>query len=279
MLISKARFVKNAEEKFVSIAEVSKDTYDHHFRGFLYCPTPSCSAKVVYINSASAHFRTWQYHSHNEGCMYHFERRWVERDFQLTDVTIGYEFEQRQMALNRAYQSMRFPEEYTPLKSVAIQIPTRFRKKTITGEQISLFDENTLQSLKRKRLPLRRKYVSKINGNDIGKQKLVMGYIKNVDLKLDVAKITLFENEKEIDIVFEDAFIEEEKNKKYLNKFGVIQQFEENNPELAFAGIGEVRFNRKTNRFEHQIFFGTDFRIENMDLLVLSSKMTLNGKE
>lgn len=284
MLIAEARLVKEANEKLVPIQEVSKQLYDQYFRGFLYCPTPGCPAKLVYINSDRAHFRTWKYYAHHEGCVYYFERRWVERDVQFSDVTVGFEYERRQMALSRAYRAMRFPEELPVLKTVKRatvenQKPTLQRRKSITGIQTTLFDDETWESLKRKRPPLRRKFVSKINENDIGQHKLVMGYVHKIELLEDVAKITLVENDKEIDIVFEQAFTEESKNNSYLNKFGVIQHVADQNPETAFAGIGEVRFNPTTNRFEHQIFFGTDFRIEDMDLLVLSARVALGELE
>ena len=275
MLIAEARLVKNTEEKLVNIQEVSKQQYDTNFRGFLYCPTPGCPAKLVYINSDRAHFRTWKYHAHHEGCVYHFERRWVGRDFQIADVTVGFEFERRQMALSRAYRAMRYPEELP----VDVQKPTLPRRKRITGIQTTLFDDETWRELKRKRPSLRRKYVSKINENDIDQHKLVMGYVQKIELIEDVAKITLLESDKEIDIVFEQSFTAESKNNSYLNKFGVIQHFADQNPKPAFAGIGEVRFNRTTNRFEHQIFYGTDFRIEDMDLLELSAKMALSELE
>lgn len=284
MLIAEARLVKNAEEKLVNIQEVSKQLYDTNFRGSLYCPTPGCPAKLVYINSEKAHFRTWKYYSHHENCVYHFDRRWVDRDYQFTDVTVGFEFERRQMALSRAYRAMRFPQESPVVKTVKrttvdVQKPTLSKRKRVTGIQTTLFDDETWQSLKRKRPPLRSKYVSKINENDIGKHKLVMGYVQKVELIEDVAKITLLESDKEIDIVFELAFIAESKNNNYLNKFGVIQHFFDQTPDPVFAGIGEVRFNRTTNRYEHQIFYGTDFRIEDMDLLALSTKMALGEME
>ncbi len=283
MLIAEARLVKNAEEKLVNIQEVSKQQYDHNFRGFLYCPTPDCPAKLVYINSDRAHFRTWKYNSHHESCTYHFDRRWEERDYQFVDVTVGFEFERRQVALSRAYRLMRYPGKLSAIKTVnrttvPVRKPTVIKRKGQTGIQTTLFDDETWQGLKRKRTPLRSKYVSKINENDIGKHKLVMGYVQKVELTADVAKITLLESAKEIDIVFEQAFFAESKNNSYLNKFEVIQYFAEQTPKPTFAGIGEVRFNRLTNRYEHQIFFGTDFRIENLDLLVLSTKMTLNEK-
>lgn len=106
-----------------------------------------------------------------------------------------------------------------------------------------------------------------------------MGYVQKVELIEDVAKITLLESDKEIDIVFEQSFIAESKNNSYLNKFGVIQHFANQKPEPVFVGIGEVRFNRTNNRYEHQIFYGTDFRIEDLDLLVLSAKMALSELE
>lgn len=285
MLIADARLVKNAEEKLVNIKEVSKQMYDTNFRGYLYCPTPGCPAKLLYINSDRAHFRTWKYHSHHELCVYHFERRWVDRDYQFEDVTVGFEFQRRQIALSRAYRVIRFPEEELPaLKTeisteLIVQKPTLSRRRRVTGIQTTLFDDETLQGLMRKRPPLRRKFVSMINANDIGKHKLVMGFVQKVELIEDVAKITLLESDKEIDIVFERSFTSEPKNNSYLNKFGVIHHFADQNPEVAFAAIGEVRFNRKTNRFEHQIFYGTDFRIEDMDLLALSAKMVLGGME
>ncbi|ATP40590.1 hypothetical protein CSE16_11310 [Solibacillus sp. R5-41] len=285
MLIADARLVKNAEEKLVNIQEVSKLLYDTNFRGFLYCPTPGCPAKLLYINSDRAHFRTWKYHLHLESCVYHIERRWVDRDYQFADVTDGFEFQRRQVALSRAYRAMRFPEEELPnLKTrnrttVVVQKPTLSRRRRVTGIQTKLFNDEILQSLERKRPPLRRKYVSMINANDVGKHKLVMGFVQKVELIKDVAKITLLESDKEIDIVFERSFTAESKNSSYLNKFAVIQHLADQNSETAFTAIGEVRFNRKTNRFEHQIFFGTDFRIEDMDLLTLSAKMVLGELE
>lgn len=281
MLIADARLVKNAVEKLVNIQEVSKQQYDTNFRGFLYCPTPNCPAKLVYINSDTAHFRTWKYHAHHEQCIYHFERRWIERDDQFADATVGFEFQRRQEALSRAYQVLRFPDELPILNTETgtVQKPTLSRRKRVSGIQTTLFDVETLQGLTKKRPPLRRKFVSMINANDIGKHKLVMGFVQKIELIEDVAKITLLESDKEIDVVFEQSFTAEPKNNSYLNKFAVIQQVVEKNAEIAFTAIGEVRFNRKTNRFEHQIFFGTDFRIENMDLLVLSAKMALREQE
>ncbi|MEG0439531.1 MAG: hypothetical protein RR587_09885 [Solibacillus sp.] len=285
MLIADARLVKNAEEKLINIQEVSKQLYDTNFRGFLYCPTPGCPAKLLYINSDKAHFRTWKYHAHHERCEYHSERRWVGHDDQIEDVTVGFEFQRRQIALSRAYRAIRFPEEELPaLKTenrteLIVQKPTLSRRRRVTGVQTKLFDDETLQGLMRKRPPLRRKFVSMINSNDIGKHKLVMGFVQKVELIEDVAKITLLESDKEIDIVFERSFTAESKNSSYLNKFAALQHITDQNLEIAFVAIGEVRLNHKTNRFEHQIFFGTDFRIEDMDLLALSAKMALDGME
>lgn len=102
----------------------------------------------MYINSDRAHFRTWKYHSHHEDCVYHFNRRWGDRDYQFTDVTVGFEFERRQMALSRAYRAMRFSQELPIIKTVKratvdVQKPTLQMRKKVTGVQTTLFDDGT----------------------------------------------------------------------------------------------------------------------------------------
>lgn len=197
------------------------------------------------------------------------------------DVTGGFEFERRQEALSRAYYEMQFTEGLPVIKtgknlSGTAQKRALSRRRRITGTQTMLFDDKTMQSLTRKRPPLKRKYVSMINANDIGKHRLVMGFVQKVELIDNVAKVTLLESDREIDIIFEESFIAESKNQSYLNKFAVIQHLADHHLEIAFTAIGEVRFNRNNDRFEQVILFGTDFRIEDMDLLVFAAKMELN---
>lgn len=281
MRIPEARLNVGANPTLISLSDVTREKYYKELRGNLYCPTPNCNAKLIYSSGEKSHFRTWQYNLHSPNCKYGFDHYTVEKE-QTTavDVMVGIEFERRQKALSEAYSILTMSEEekksFEKLKTqnISNHNPKKNGRKESQGIQLTLFDEQTARQLLKRRGPnLKKRKVSQLDSSHIGKNCLLMGYINKVKLQGEIAIITVLEDQKEIRVMFEEAFIKEPRNGIYLNKFGAIERLLKRQQIIPFTGIGEVRQNHITQELEFVIFFGTDFRIDNNDLYALAIRM------
>ncbi|MFJ8260341.1 hypothetical protein ACIQ4I_00065 [Rummeliibacillus sp. NPDC094406] len=278
MKIREARLITGSNTRLLSLNEATKEKYYKEFRGNLYCPTPNCQARIVFSSGGKPHFRTWQYNRHSENCPYDFDHYPVEREESVAvDVIVGISYDRRQKALNEAYkwltmseEEKKFLEEMTP-NNISKKNPEKIGRKPSQGVQLSLFDEQTNQGLLKPRGPnLKKRRVSQLDSSFVGKNCLLMGYIKSIKLQDEVAIIKVLEDQKDITVVFEEAFIKEPRNRGYLHKFEAIKRLQKHQRSIPFTGIGEVRENSKTQALEFVIYFGTDFRIDNKDLYALA---------
>lgn len=280
MRIPEARLNISSNPTLISLSDVSREKYYKEFRGNLYCPTPNCNAKLIYSSGTKSHFRTWKYNSHADNCKYGFVHYSVENERPTVDVMVGIEFERRQKALNEAYTILTMSEEEeTSLNQIKVQNvsnrnPKQRKRKESQGIQLTLFDEQTARQLLKRRGPnLKKRKVSQLDSSHVGKTCLLMGYVKRIKLQDEVANITVLEDQKDIKVVFEEAFIKDPSNRTYLYKFDAIEKLLKHRPNIPFTGIGQVRQNSKTQELEFAIFFGTDFRIDNMNLHSLAVQM------
>ena len=172
-------------------------------------------------------------------------------------------YKRRQRALRDAFELMGNTKEQQ-IESK----PTKPRKQSI-GEQLQLFDADTWEELKWIRGPkLRKRFVSQLSFRDIGEIRLVMGELVEVTLIGPVARLTVSEKNQKIDIVFDRAFIEEPFNNQYLNNFYILQSY----IGKAFTCVGTIRSSEEIGRLQCHIQFGTDFKVDNLNLVEVAYK-------
>lgn len=274
MRMMSARYINDEQNSLINLREMTTKDYENIYKGFLFCPTKGCFARVTYSGGNTPHFRTWKLEEHKSGCLHEFDRipirRGVETDNSFS-VDIGYD--RRQNALKDAFKLMNMTnEELKEQKkkkserkktnpTVQGKVKNADVKTTLVGgeltEEITGFRGRNLS----------KRYVDTISNSDIGEIRLVMGEVTGIRQVDNVAKIFIERNDVRINVVFEEAFIAEPSNSSYLNKFGAIEKYIDDYEEVQFTGIGEIRRNIRTEELELVIYSGTDFKIDNADMV------------
>ncbi|MEK4230271.1 hypothetical protein [Solibacillus sp. FSL H8-0538] len=198
----------------------------------------------------------------------------LEREPKSVHIMATLHYERRQRALRDAYKLFQQAEQKEhELVHPSLPLPkekkiTRTKKQSI-GEQLALFDQQTLDELKWIRGPkLRKRFVSQLSIRDIGETRLVMGEFVNIELVGQVAVLTVAENNQYIAIVFDRSFIEESFNRQYLNNFYVLQPY----IGKPFTGVGIIRPGKDIGELYCSIQYGTDFRVDNLNLVEIAYK-------
>ncbi|WP_318617058.1 hypothetical protein [Sporosarcina sp. YIM B06819] len=190
-------------------------------------------------------------------------------------------YNRRQNALQDAFVQMNLTEEEKEIQQKN-RAATGARKKerevtnakrNASSIQMVLFDGDIYEDeLLLRRRNIFKRFVDEITPSDIGEIRLIMGNVKSIQQRGEVAEIVIENNNETITVVFEEAFIAEPLNSSYLNKFWSIARFLDQLGQVQFTGIGDVRENVKMNRLELVIYAGTDFRINNWDMFVVAGR-------
>ena len=189
-----------------------------------------------------------------------------QRERKSAHIMATLHYERRQRALRDAFilcEQILFEDK--PIIHVNLPVKRKVRtKKNVTGEQLLLFDQQTMDDLKWIRGPkLRKRFVSQLTIRDIGKIHLVMGILIKVELKGKVAVLTVVEKNQSITIRFGEAFIEEPFNHQYLNQFYILQSY----IGKVFTGVGAIQSSNEVGKLQCFIQYGTDFRVDNLNLV------------
>mgnify|MGYP005606416951 FL=1 len=273
MRILQGRYLVGGTEKVVHLSEMNKQKYQKRFKGKLYCPTEGCLALLSYSAGKKAHFKTWRLRHHSTDCIYNRERAIVQSSHKEAEATIS--GNRRQNALRQAakmFEGSKFEKESKAQQNIAPRLSKRQRKNNI---QLTLYDDLLKDDALVKRGAIRKKFVDELTLKDVGQVRLVLGYIDSMELVNSVAELVIQYNNKQVKVVYPEAFIKERLNRSYLNKFGVIFKALESEQPPTFMGIGEIQYTDK-QAMELIIYNGTDFRINNMDLS-LFAKQYANG--
>ncbi|HWK24284.1 MAG TPA: hypothetical protein VNS08_14745 [Ureibacillus sp.] len=279
MRISTARYITENDIKMLPITQMTKKKYSAIYKGRLYCPTANCPAKLSYSSGNKGHYKTWRNSNHSPVCPFNLERDGI-RIIGSNDLKIAANISKKhkQNALMRAYKSMEIDElNVSQETQVTSQLKNnRLRKmksKTIESAQMTLFEATVnkdLVQLKGKKLLSR--FVHEVGTSDIGKNRIIKGFIKNIELQGSTAEIIVDYQNKEMLIDFNDDFTKEPLNKSYLNKFWAVQEWMNRQKKVSFIGMGEVHMT-KDNEFELIISMGTDFKVDGEDLYNLARKI------
>ena len=279
MRISTAKLVTEDDISLIPIRKMTKKKYVAAYKGKLFCPTEHCSAKLSYSSGKKGHFKTWRYSNHSPTCPYNLERDGI-RQIGSEDIKLEVNISNRhkQSALMRAYKSMVIDEQNAPrhehksskIKNVS---PRKVKANATETAQMTLFGGSTNEEfaqIKEKKLLSR--FVHKIGPSDIGKKRIIKGFIKDIEILESFAEIVVgYENE-EISIVFRDNFKNDPLNKSYKNKFWAIREWMCLLKSVNFIGVGEIQLTRD-NKYELSVSMGTDFKVDGEDLYNLARKL------
>lgn len=280
MRMNEARYIDsdgNIEIKLLK--EMTTRDYETLYKGMLYCSTNDCPAKIIYSGGMTPHFRTWKHDDHKAGCINEFDRLPIKRDtFSEDGISVDISYERRQNALKDAFKRMKMTEEELEEQRSKKRSTTLNRKNPISQGKIestkvstTLAGGDAIEGIEGYRgRNIVKRYIDNITSSDIGEIRLVMGELVNIELVEEVANLYVVKNDMQIKVVFEEAFIAEPSNNRYLNNFTLIERYLEQFEDIQFGGIGEIRKNRRTDELELVIYSGTDFKIDEEDMLYLA---------
>lgn len=281
MRMVEARYIdENGIVEVIHLDEMTTKGYEKLYKGMLYCPTTDCPAKITYSGGMTPHYRTWKHDDHKQGCMHEFDRLPIRRGtFSEDGISVDISYQRRQNALKDAFKVMNMTEEQLEEQRNKKRNTTLNRKSPVTQGKLestrvnsSLVGGEAIEGLEGFRgRNLVKRYVDNISLSDIGEIRLVMGELINVELVDEVANLYVERNGSQIKVVFEEAFIAEPSNKRYLNNFSLIVRYFEQYEDIQFGGIGEIRKNKRTEELELVVYSGTDFKIDQDDMLYLGN--------
>lgn len=285
MRIVEARFIQGDNIEVIPLSNMTTRDYENIYQGNLYCPTQNCNARIVYSGGLRPHYRTWNHDNHTRGCIHEFERLPIRRG-TYTDETLSVDigYDRRQNALKEAVKLLNMTDEEIEHERERRAGYRNNRPRPTTAIGQSSTGANVVSTLAGgdtsetaigiRGRNLSKRYVDGISRSDIGEVRLVMGELVGIDSINVVANLYLLRNNVQLKVVFEEAFIAEPSNARYLNNFRIIEMYLDSYMEVQFVGIGEIRLNARTGEYELVIYQGSDFKVDGDDLLSLARYLT-----
>ncbi|HWO97593.1 MAG TPA: hypothetical protein VNM45_14920 [Bacillus sp. (in: firmicutes)] len=276
MPILSARYIKDGVVKEYDKREITSQLYSSTLKGFLYCPTAGCNARVVFNSGLKSFLRTWSFDNHAEDCIHGFERTKGRVGVDTsTFINIQLSDERKKRALKEALKRYNMSNE--ELEQEKQKRANRKSNPKTTGKKVVPTSIAVIQGgdnaeggsgVSFRGPNLSKRTADMLKDIDTGKPRLIMGKIKSITLLEDVADIIVVENGIEICIKFEDAF--KANSPEYLGLFYHISDYmsEVSPTKVIFTVIGEVRKVNET--FEVSVFYGQDFEMDGMNLRQLA---------
>ncbi|MCG0050438.1 hypothetical protein [Priestia aryabhattai] len=283
MAISITSAIYKHEGKIKEIQSNNKDLQENTltYKGHLFCTTPNCNARLVYVHrtAKASYFRTWQKDDHLHNCIFMFER--VENRLgKNTENTLNVEISRsrKKEALNDAYRKSQMTEQDLEEERKR----NRDRKKSKKNPKskgkenstaVNMVMKDGIQEEEAKTRGHRGPHLLKRNANaltekDIGKPRLVIGFIKDIEYTEATATITIEKNNSTVYVKFEEVFFAN--SPEHLGLFHFIEKYMKKNENVILTAIGDVR--KPKDNYEVVVYDGEEFRIENMTLITLAAR-------
>ncbi|WFA83468.1 hypothetical protein [Paenibacillus amylolyticus] len=262
------------EELYVS--DIDIDSYREKYKTNLYCPTNNCKAKLVFVQTKPAQFRTWKLDDHISGCDYEFVRQGIKAGRSAEEVNVEMKDEQRRRVLKEALELARMSEQQVEdMRAKRKKSRNNSSPKThsdSSGPKINIvtvngIDENEISGVSFRSRPVLKRDVDVLKETDNGKHRCVTGYVDEVSEDGKKVIISVSRKKKQLKVVFEEAFRANSPNFEGL--FHHITKYIVKHKDVIFIGIGEVRLSQDRSHYELQVFQGDDFTINGMNLLGL----------
>lgn len=268
---------KNGQEfTAVSISDLKSHDNQIKYKGKLFCPTNGCTAKLVYVNRTlkPGYIKTFPREDHSSDCDYRFDRI-IGRTGVNTENVINVELskERKARALKEAYHlSQLTPEEIQNKKtkrnnSKSKRTNTEKKVNSVAVNMVTNTEEsNETESTVRGNNILKRT-LETLQESDVSKHRLLVGNIVKVNFDKENATLFVEENKNSLQVKFEEVFFAN--SPAYLGFFHLVNRLIEENKELVFAGIGQVRKN-SSSELELVIYNGEDFTLNGSTLLSIA---------
>lgn len=145
--ILRAIYKKDGIEKEIALSEITDEMYKSTYKGYLFCPTPDCEAKIEFASGPKlTYFRTWKtkvvdgeiLNEHLKDCTHYVERDAEEKARRRSDPDLYYKLsaEHIRAVLKRAYDREFNPDKYRkkdPIDSEGIKKRPSSRSRTDYG--------------------------------------------------------------------------------------------------------------------------------------------------
>ncbi|OEH85167.1 hypothetical protein BHU72_06030 [Desulfuribacillus stibiiarsenatis] len=285
MSIKSARYINGEEKAEYFLNQVDSKLYNNKLKGFLFCPTESCVARVIFSGGSRKYFKTWNKDDHIEKCIYQFERIKGRVGTDTTNfINVELSEERKKRALREAYLLYNMTEEEKARiredKKNKKNNPTTVTKRKKPSVSLVLSGGTEEAEIARKGLRgpnLPKRTVDMLKETDENTPRLIMGIVKEVILHDDkTATIIVSQNNSEIRIKFQEAFMANSPN--YLGLFNHLRRYVLENENAVFSGIGEVWRSSLENSFMLSVFYGEDFEVNQRTLLSIAAYYTFTDQ-
>lgn len=257
MLIDRAVFRLEEVEEIVTLDNIVQHGDYVTVRDNLYCPTPNCNCRLIYIPQGRkiAYFKKWNGDNHNENCQFYKEttnnghsRRIlgsntsILRDSHVTDILRGIydtytetdEEKNARLTRQREYARKRRnrrinAEERNPIEEVIVNQPTT----SLDGESLTEGERNP---------PVRRRIsVLDFDIEDIGNTEATIGTITEIQNNDRQTIITISDKLErgDFNIYLEEVFFRN--SPLNINRLlTVLERIIESGREVIVSCVGEV---------------------------------------
>lgn len=195
--ILSAIYRKNGIEKIITLSEITKEKYEKEYKGYLYCPNPDCTARIIFASGDKrTYFRTWRIKlidkneivdQHIPGCQYYVERELEERVIARNDPNLYYKLSSnhKRNVLRRAYDYEFNAEKFKKTKNDDEKSHKRASSKSRIDRTIQargragLGSDGAVEGAEREP-PVYRKQIDDISDADSDSVHCVTGYVNDL---------------------------------------------------------------------------------------------------
>ncbi|MGG0776925.1 hypothetical protein ABE060_17085 [Bacillus rugosus] len=261
--IYEAVYINGKEKALISLDDINTEDYLQKYREKLFCTTTNCKAKLSYVNRPGnrSHFRTWRESQHSESCIHFFEKKGGRIGVKQSGVQTGsVSTDQMRRSVREAFELEMLSEEERVRRREADrkkrQNRTQRRKVTNTIEQpeIRIVTDPTEKTEDSNGVNgrLYKRNADALKETDLGHTRTVTGIVKSVKTGKNSAQVRVYKNGRFVNIKFEEAFFAA--TPQYEGLFHYIDRFAEENNNVIFCAVGEIRRSKQSGEFEIVVF-------------------------
>lgn len=219
-----ARFIKNGVEKKVNLSDLTETEYQEKYRGYLFCPNPNCSAKVIFAYSdlVKKHFRTYPVRTkkrtiitqHITDCEYSVEHELAEQERRRRDPNYKIAISSKHMRdkLKSVHDNLVNPQKSKKEKETLGTLPKRSSSKSKVTSELpatgvaGITSNGAVEGTGREPSVYHRS-VNALGDRDYFYTRAIDGYITDMVFGVDYAYINLRRNDhKKARVLFSEAF-------------------------------------------------------------------------
>jgi len=254
-----ARFIRDGVEKKINLSDLTETEYQEKYRGYLFCPNPNCSAKVIFAYSdlVKNHFRTYPVRSkegellsqHIADCEYSVEHELAEQERRRRDPNykIAISSKHMQEKLKSVHDNLINPPK--PQKEIEPSSPLPKRPSSKSKINVArpatgvagLTSNGAIEGTGREP-SVYHKSVNALGDRDYFYIRAVDGYIQDMVLGEDYTYINLIRSDsKKARVLFSEAFTVNSPGVDTMLFKNYIDIYKKKGKNIPLVCIGDVR--------------------------------------